>query len=404
MAFADNLAVATVAVLLAGGKGARLDPLTRHICKPALPFGGGFRSIDFTLSNCVNSGVRAVGVATQYKPAALHAHLAESWGGAADGRVVAPWHAGDYAPTTGYSGTADAVYHNLERIRPFAPRLVLVLAGDHVYKMDYGPMLEEHCARNADVTVGCIDVPVRDARHFGVLTVAGDGRIERFVEKPRSAVELPSEAGDTVLASMGIYVFRAQFLERVLAIDAATPASRHDFGGDILPKLIGTSRAYAHAFRGTGGSAAPYWRDIGTLGAYWQAHMDLLGPAPLLAVDEAAWPIGAAAERPRTISAAMHTARGGTIEDSIVGGRCGVAGRVLHSVLFDGTDVGRGAVVVDSVLLPGARVGAGSRLRGVVLDAGCRVPEGAVIERDGPAADPIVVANGMSHEATYALG
>ena len=399
-----DLASDTLAVLLAGGNGTRLDPLTRQICKPALPFGGGFRSIDFTLSNCANSGVRGVGVATQYKPAALLEHLAKTWIGApASATTVVPWRAEELAPATGYRGTADAVYRNLERIAALDPRLVLVLAGDHVYKMDYGPMLEEHCARCADVTVGCIEVPVEDARHFGVLAAADDGRIERFVEKPRSKAELPFTAGGAVLASMGIYVFNADFLKRALAIDAVTPGSRHDFGADILPKLIGRTRILAHEFRGADGSGSQYWRDIGTLRAYWQAHMDLLGPKPLLALDDASWPIGNAAEPPRSIFSAVTTARAGRIEDSIVGTRCSVAGRVSHTVLFEGVEIGRGATVVDSVVLPGAQIGAGSRLRGVIVDAACRVPEGAVLERDDPVTEPLVFARDARREETYAL-
>lgn len=399
-----DLASDTLAVVLAGGNGTRLDPLTRHICKPALPFGGGFRSIDFTLSNCANSGVRGVGVATQYKPAALLDHLAKTWIGACgNATTVTPWRAEELAPSTGYRGTADAVYRNLERIDAFGPRLVLVLAGDHVYKMDYRPMLEEHCARGADVTVGCIEIPIQDARHFGILTAACDGRIERFVEKPRSKAELPATAGAAVLASMGIYVFNVDFLERALAVDAVTPGSRHDFGVDVLPKLIGHAGVFAHALRGADGLGAPYWRDIGTLRAYWQAHLDLLGPAPLLALDDASWPIGGSASAPRAISSSLSTARGGTIQDSIVGAHSSVAGRVLHSVLFDGVEIGRGATIVDSVILPGARIGAGSRLRGVIVDAGCRVPEGAVLERDGSITEPLVFASATGREETYAL-
>ena len=397
-----DLASETLAILLAGGNGTRLDPLTRHICKPALPFGGAFRSIDFTLSNCVNSGVRDIGVATQYKPAALLEHLAKTWICApGNASTIVPWRAEEVASATGYRGTADAVYRNLERIDALDPRLVLVLAGDHVYKMDYRPMLEEHCARGADVSVGCIEIPVEDAKHFGVLTAAGDGRIERFVEKPRSEAELPATSGASVLASMGIYVFDLEFLERVLAIDAITPGSRHDFGADILPKVIGRARAFAHEFRGADGS--PYWRDIGTLRAYWQAHMDLLGPKPLLALDDTSWRIGTLAEPPRSISSALTTARAGRIEDSIAGTRCSIAGRVLRSVLFERVEIGRGATVVDSVILPGARIGAGSRLRGVIVDAACRVPEGAVLERDGSIAEPLVFASEARREHTYAL-
>lgn len=395
----------TIAVVLAGGKGTRLDPLTRHICKPALPFGGAFRSIDFTLSNCANSGVRKIGVATQYKPAVLLSHLTRAWSGAAEtGPEVVAWRADELAPDTGYRGTADAVYRNLERIRSDGARLVLVLAGDHVYKMDYRPMLETHCARGADVTVGCLRVPVEDARHFGVLAVGDDGRIERFVEKPQTVAELPGPADDAVLASMGIYVFDADFLERVLVVDANAAESRHDFGGDILPSLIGRARVFAHAFGGADRAAAPYWRDIGTLRGYWQAHMDLLGARPALEIDDASWPIATAGPPPRKIASAIATARGGTIEQSLIGPGCGVAGRVRRSVLFEGSEIGRGAAVVDSVVLPGARVGAGSRLKGVIVDAGCRVPEGAVIEHDGSRADPIVLTADGPREATYALG
>jgi glucose-1-phosphate adenylyltransferase len=348
----------------------------------------------------VNSGVRTIGVATQYKPAALLAHLAGAWSGAPGGPAVVPWPADERAPNRGYGGTADAVYRNLELIDDVDPSLVLILAGDHVYKMDYRPMLEEHCARGADVTVGCVDVAVEDARHFGILAVGDDGRIERFVEKPQSRAQLPRAAADVVLASMGIYVFSADFLTRALAIDAFTPGSRHDFGADIFPKLIRNTRAFAHAFRGPDGSTAAYWRDIGTLPAYWQAHMDLLGPAPLLALDDTFWPIGAVTAAPRTISSPVTTARGGTIEDSIVGAGCAVAGQVLHSVLFDGVEIGPGAAVVDSVVLPGARIGAGSRLRGVIVDTGCRVPQGAVFESAPPAAEPLVLSMCGAHEGT----
>jgi glucose-1-phosphate adenylyltransferase len=397
----------TLAIVLAGGNGTRLDPLTRHICKPALPFGGGFRSIDFSLSNCANSGVSVVGVATQYKPAALLAHLAGVWNGApGDGPMVIPWHAGERVPGGGYRGTADAVYRNLGRIDDFDPQLVLVLAGDHVYKMDYRPMLEEHRANQADITVGCVDVPIEDARHFGVLTVDGGGRIERFVEKPRSTAELPGRAGAAVLASMGIYVFSADFLTRALTADASAAGSRHDFGADILPKLIGTTRAFAHAFRGAGRSTGPYWRDIGTLPAYWRAHMDLLGPAPLLALDDSDWPIRGAFGAPRAVRAPLATARGGKLEDAIVGAGCTVAGQVLRSVVFDAAEIERGATVVDSVVLPGARIGAGSRLRGVIVDAGYNVPAGTVLEPADRADEPLVLSNPVAREepARYAIG
>jgi glucose-1-phosphate adenylyltransferase len=396
----------TLAVVLAGGIGSRLDPLTRHVCKPALPFGGSFRSIDFSLSNCINSGIGVVGVATQYKPAALHDHLARAWSSTAgDGARVAPWHAEQRAPRCGYRGTADAVYRNLDLIEALAPGLVLVLAGDHVYKMDYRPMLEAHRSHDAEVTVGCVEVPIEDARHFGVLAADGRGRIERFVEKPKSVTEVPRTAADTVLASMGIYVFDAAFLARVLRADARSTTSRHDFGRDIVPNLVGSGRAFAHAFRG-GGSTAPYWRDIGTLPAYWRSHMDLLGANPRLDLDDAQWPLRGAARPPRRIAAAQTTPHGGSIEDSLVAAGCRIAGRVLRSVLFDAVEIGAGASIVNSVILPGARIGAGSKLRGVIVDAAFAVPEGSLLEAANPSNDPLVLSSAAldAEPGRYAMG
>ena len=388
-----------MAVVLAGGKGARLDPLTRKICKPALPFGGTFRCIDFSLSNCVNSGVRTIGVATQYAPEALLAHLHNHWNGTAVGAgvVVRAWRAEERAALFGYRGTADAVYRNLTSIPDLEDSLVLVLAGDHVYKMDYRPMLEAHCARRAHVTIGCVEAPIEDARHFGVLAVADDGGIEHFVEKPRSRTEMPRATGDGVLVSMGIYAFDGALLARVLAADAARLDSGHDFGADILPRLIAGGRAYSYTFRGAKGFGNGYWRDVGTLGAFWQAHMELLGPAPLLTLDDPHWPLARGVPVPRA-ARSTTTRTGGTIEDSIAttGGR--IAGHVSRSVLCHGVEVARGARLYECVVLPGAVVGAGSRLRGVIVDAGYRVPEGTVIDGCGDSGErPVLSAH--SHEA-----
>jgi glucose-1-phosphate adenylyltransferase len=393
----DNVAERTTAVVLAGGKGTRLDPLTRKTCKPALPFGGTFRCIDFSLSNCVNSGVRTIGVATQYEPDTLLAHLWSHWNSTAvgDAATVHAWRAEERAARFGYCGTADAVYRNLASIPRSANALVLVLAGDHVYKMDYRAMLEAHCARNAAVTIGCVPVPMADARHFGVVAVGDDGRIERFVEKPRSPADLPSARNDEVLASMGIYVFDAAFLARILQIDAARAESGHDFGSDILPRLIKGGRAYSYAFRGDDGTASAYWRDIGTLDGYWRAHMELLGPRPLMNLADPSWPIGRVAAVPRVILAPTTTAAGGTVEDSIVPATCNVAGHVQRCVLSEDVEIARGARVAETVVLPGAVIGAGSRLRGVIVDAGYRVPEGTVIERySGVGEPPILSAHG----------
>jgi glucose-1-phosphate adenylyltransferase len=399
-----NVADRTVAVVLAGGKGTRLDPLTRDICKPALPFGGAFRCIDFSLSNCVNSGIRTIGVATQYKPDALLAHLWSHWNSVAlgDDVTVHAWRAEERAGRFGYCGTADAVYRNLASIGGLENSLVLVLAGDHIYKMDYRPMLEAHCARNAAVTIGCIETPIEDARHFGVVAVDKQGRIERFVEKPRSLTEICDASADTVLASMGIYVFDGALLARILHSDAAHCDSQHDFGGDVLPRLIEGGRAYSYPFRNKGGAAPAYWRDIGTLSAYWRAHMELLGRTPSLALDDPDWPIGRVAP-PEVLSRATGTAAGGIVEDSIVPAHCRIAGHVLRSVLSAEVEIGRGANVAESVLLPGAVIGAGSRLQGVIVDAGFHVPDGTVLERYSGLGDPSVLSRHHTQTARYAM-
>jgi glucose-1-phosphate adenylyltransferase len=397
----ESLAERTTAVVLAGGKGTRLSPLTRTVCKPALPFGVAFRCIDFSLSNCVNSRLRSIGVATQHEPDALLAHLWTNWNRPAVGidTVVHAWRAEERAAQLGYCGTADAVYRNLSSIRDLESSLVLVLAGDHVYKMDYRPMLEAHFARNAAVTIGCIEVPRADARHFGILTVDNDGRIQRFVEKPRSVADR-SNTNPGVLASMGIYVFDGALLARVLHIDAAQPDSGHDFGADILPRLIEGGCAYAYRWRGTA-SAPAYWRDIGTLGAYWRAHMELLGPAPLLTLDDASWPIGRGTRARPVNDAAAATAAGGTIVDSIVAADCTVAGHCTRSVLFEGVEVARGAKVAETVALPGAAIGAGCRLRGVIVDAGYRVADGTAVEQLAGSCTPPVLSK---HHAAAPAG
>ena len=380
-AFADD----TVAVVLAGGKGTRLEPLTRKICKPALPFGAGYRSIDFSLSNCVNSGIGRVGVATQHRPEALLDHLERVWGDVVtDPRhFITPWRAETRAPGLGYCGTADAVYRNLPIIEDLDRRLVLILAGDHVYQMDYRPMLEQHCERGAAVTIGCIEVPTDDAAQFGVLTIDGDGRIDRFVEKPKTRAEVPGGDRGRVLASTGIYVFDADLLARALRLDALSAASNHDFGRDVLPRLIRDADAFAWPFRAADGAQPAYWRDIGTIAAYWRAHMDLLGPAPRLRLDDPDWPLAAARRASRMIVA------GATADDSLIASTSTVRGTVQRSVVFGGAEIRRGAEVMDTVVLPGAVVSLGCRLRGVIVDSGCRVPEGTVIDRSAGGAVPI---------------
>jgi len=390
MAHADDLAADTLAVILAGGNGTRLDPLTRHVCKPALPFGAAYRSIDFSLSNCANSGIRAIGVPTQYKPQPLLEHLAETW---RNDRVkgapgVTPWRAEERAPRRGYRGTADAVYRNLALIDELGHGLVLILAGDHVYKMDYRPMLERHRTLGAAVTMACVEINAEDAQHFGVLSLGANDRIQRFVEKPRTLAEVPGGGRGPVLASMGVYVFDADFLARVLTMDAFTVESRHDFGADVLPRLIRNTRAFAYPFRAAEGPGPAYWRDIGTISAYWRAHMELTGASPQFSLDDADWPLLSTADPPLSITLRTITPHCGAIENSLVAPGCAIAGEVERSVLFRGVDVGRGAVVTDAVVLPGASVGPGCRLRGVIVDSDCRVPAGTVIERFRPGKTP----------------
>jgi len=287
----DGFTQDTTAVVLAGGKGTRLGPLTRHLCKPALPFGGSYRNIDFSLSNCVNSNIRRIGIATQHKPEALLRHIDEVWSRHArrTGEFIEAWPSETRAPVTGYRGTADAVFRNLDLIERQRRGLVLVLAGDHVYQMDYRPMLAFHRSRRADVTVGCLEVPAGEASQFGVLSVNSEDKIDRFVEKPKTLADLPQQ--DTVLASMGIYVFEAEFLVRVLRRDAASRTSSHDFGGDILPSLLRASRLYAYRFMTDNGRKPGYWRDVGTPAAYWRAHLELLDETPSLSLDDAFWPL-----------------------------------------------------------------------------------------------------------------
>lgn len=377
---ANALTDDTVAVVLAGGKGTRLEPLTREVCKPALPFGAGYRSIDFSLSNCVNSGIRRVGVATQCKPEVLLDHLERVWGDVFTDpqHFITPWRA-EARASGAYRGTADAVYRNLHIIEELDRRFVLVLAGDHVYQMDYRPMLAQHCDRGAAVTIGCIEVPAEDAQQFGVLTMDDRNRIDRFVEKPKTRAEIPGADGGSVLASMGIYVFDAELLSRALRLDAVSMNSTHDFGCDLLPRLIRDADVFAWRFRTPDGSQPAYWRDIGTIDAYWRAHMELLGPSPRLRLDRPEWPMPA-------VGGAVT--RSGTVGNSLVAGTAAISGTVQHSIVFDGAEIRRGAEIVDTVILPGAVIGTGCRLRGVIVDSGCRIPGGTVIDRSAGGAVP----------------
>jgi glucose-1-phosphate adenylyltransferase len=371
----------TFAVVLAGGRGERLKQLTDWRAKPDVPFAGRLKIIDFTLSNCVNSGLRRIAVLTQYKAQSLIRHLTQGWNflDASLGEFIDVVPAQQRIGNAWYSGTADAVFQNLDMLRAAGARHVLVLAGDHVYKMDYGAMLADHLQSGADVSVACLEVPLATASAFGVMRVDADARVLAFDEKPRRPLPLPGH-GDCALASMGIYVFDAEFLYRELARDAARGDSCHDFGGNILPQALVSGHVHAHDFRTScvGSDAqAPYWRDVGTLDAYWRANLDLTGPAPGLDLGDAAWPIrGLPEQLPPARFVFDADGRRGMAVDALGAGGCTVSGAtVRRSVLFSRARVNEGSLVEDSLVLPGAVVGRNVVLRRTIVDADCVVPD-----------------------------
>jgi glucose-1-phosphate adenylyltransferase len=384
-----RLARNTVALVLAGGRGSRLGPLTDWRAKPAVPFAGKFRIIDFTLSNCVNSGIRRIGVCTQYKAQSLIRHLQRGWAFLdgrfgefidllpAQQRVTAEW----------YKGTADAVFQNLDLLRLHAPEHVLVLAGDHVYKMDYGRMLLDHCARQADMTTACMEVPLAQATAFGVMQVDDAGRIIGFQEKPREPQSLPGRP-DTALVSMGIYVFNAAFLYEQLIRDADDKASQHDFGGNIIPNAIARGyRVMAHRFEDSCVNMIqqrPYWRDVGTIDAFWEANLDLTHVTPDLNLYDAAWPIWTyQAQLPPAKFVFDDAGRRGAAVDSLVSGGCIISGAtVRRSLLFSQVHVHSYSTVEDSVILGNVDIERHAVIRRAVIDKHCRLPAGTRIGVD----------------------
>jgi glucose-1-phosphate adenylyltransferase len=374
-----HLARSTYAVVLAGGRGSRLKELTDWRCKPAVPFGGKYRIIDFTLSNCVNSGVRRIGVATQYKSYSLLRHLQRGWS-FLDGRIgehVDILPAQQQVAENWYRGTADAVFQNLQVLRRDGPKYVLVLSGDHVYKMDYGRLLEAHAACEADVTVVCVEVPLEEARSFGVMSVAESGRVTAFEEKPAAPRPMPGTT-DRALASMGVYAFNAAFLYEQLIRDADDPRSSHDFGKDVLPYIIGRYRVFAHRFASSCVDmprGEPYWRDVGTLDAYWEANMELAKITPDLNLYDRDWPVWTYQEQlPPAKFVFDSDGRRGMAVDSMVSGGCIVSGAtVRRSVLFSNVRVDDGAVVEDCVVLPDVVIGAGVHLRRAIVDRHCHL-------------------------------
>jgi glucose-1-phosphate adenylyltransferase len=387
--FVTELTHATVALVLAGGRGTRLRQLTDWRCKPAVPFGGKFRIIDFTLSNCVNSGIRRIGVATQYKANSLIRHIQRGWS-FLDGRFeefIELLPAQQQVTEAWYSGTADAVFQNLSVLRRHSAKYVLVLAGDHIYKMDYGRMLAFHVARQADLTVGCAEVPLADAGAFGVMSIDETGRVMSFEEKPAKPQPIPGQT-ERALASMGIYVFNAGFLNEQLMRDAGDPRSSHDFGKDVIPHVMSRDRVFAHSLAdscvGMTPGAAPYWRDVGTIDAYWEANMELTRVVPELNLYDSTWPIWTYQEQmPPAKFVFDDDDRRGLALDSMVSGGCVISGAtVRRSLLFTDVRIESRSVVEDSVVLPNVRVGNNVVLKRVVIDRGCEIKDGMQVGVD----------------------
>jgi glucose-1-phosphate adenylyltransferase len=381
---AGQLVRHTVAYVLAGGRGTRLGELTDWRSKPAVPFGGKFRIIDFTLSNCVNSGIRRVVIATQYKAQSLIRHIQRGWSFLdgrfnefielvpAQQRVTADW----------YKGTADAVFQNLDLLRRQEPEYVLVLAGDHVYKMDYGKMIAEHVGRKADMTVGCIEVPVAEAaRQLGVMSVDEDFRVNGFQEKPAEPRPIPGRDG-IALGSMGIYVFNAGFLYEQLIRDADDRKSGHDFGHDLIPYLIDRGyRVYAHRLDDScvqRHEGRPYWRDVGTVDAYWEANLELSRVSPALDLYDQDWPIWTYQEQlPPAKFIFDDEGRRGAAIDSMVSGGCIISGSTIRrTLLFSSVRINSYCTIEDSVILPQVDVGRHAVLKRVVIDRACKIPPG----------------------------
>ena len=388
--YATPLARSAMAYVLAGGRGTRLMELTDRRAKPAVYFGGKSRIVDFALSNALNSGIRRLAVATQYKAHSLIRHLQRGW------NFLQPVRneSFDILPASQrlggnewYAGTADAVYQNIDIIDGYEPDYLVILAGDHIYKMDYERMLVQHVNTDADVTVACLEVPTAEASAFGVMDVDASGRVVSFIEKPPKPPEMPDRPGWT-LASMGIYVFRRELLHDQLRRDAADPNSSRDFGKDIIPWMVANGKAVAHRFTDScvrsRAESEVYWRDVGTLDAYWEANIDLTDVVPDLDLYDRDWPIWTYAEinPPAKFVHDVEGRRGSGIA-SLVSGGCIVSGSAIQrSLLFTGVHVHSYSAVTNSVVLPYVDIARHCRLSNVVIDAGVRIPSGLVVGED----------------------
>ena len=383
--FVSRVTRDTLALILAGGRGSRLKQLTQWRAKPAVPFGGKFRIIDFPLSNCVNSGIRRIAVLTQYKAHSLIQHIQRGWGFLRGefGEFVELLPAQQRIECSWYAGTADAIYQNLDIIRLHKPEYVLILAGDHIYKMDYGPMIAYHVENQADMTVGCLQIDLESARAFGVMSTSEGGRVVGFDEKPKDPEPMPGTE-DTALASMGIYVFNTDFLFEQLIKDADKPGSSRDFGHDIIPSIIRDYRVYAFPFTDMENDQQAYWRDVGTVDAFWKANLELIDVVPELNLYDQNWPMWTYQEQlPPAKFIFNDEDRRGMAVDSMVSGGCVISGAsVNRSLLFSNVKVNSYATVENSVVLPGVTIGRHCTIRNAVIDKGCKLPEGTQIGVD----------------------
>jgi len=384
--YVSRLTGGTLAVIMAGGRGERLKDLTAHRAKPATPFGGKFRIVDFVLSNCVNSGIRQISILTQYKAQSLIQHVQRGWSYLRGefGEFVEVIPAQQQLGPSWYTGTADAVYQNMDLFLSHRPKHVLVLAGDHIYKMDYGPMIAYHVEKGADITVGVVEVPASDSRHFGVLTATEWNRVTRFSEKPAVPDTLPGRP-DSILASMGIYVFNTRLLERLLHEDAVDGASAHDFGKDILPKAINNNlQVFAYPFQDVKTRAQSYWRDVGTIDAYYDANLELVHVKPELNIYDQDWPIWTyQVQQPPAKFVLDEEGRRGMAINSVVSGGCIISGAVVRSsLLFSDVRVDERSSINRSVILPHVEIGTSCVIEGAILDEGCEIPSGMKIGVD----------------------
>ncbi len=383
--YVSRLTSGTIAVVMAGGRGERLKALTEHRCKPATPFGGKFRIIDFVLSNCVNSGIRQVAVLTQYKSQSLIQHIQRGWSYLRGelGEFVELIPAQQQVGQHWYRGTADSVYQNLEFIRSLNPTHVLILAGDHIYKMDYGPMIAYHEQNEADITVGVVDVPIERADEFGILTTDANNRVTKFAEKPQNPDPIEGRP-DLARASMGIYVIGMNRLEKLLIEDAASESSSHDFGKNIIPPSIARARVYAYPFQDVETRAQNYWRDVGNVDALYEANMELVALNPELNIYDTQWPIWTyQGQQPPAKFVLDEEGRRGMAVNSMVAGGCIISGAyVSQSLLSNDVRVEDGSAIESSVLLPGVTVGRNCKIRHAILDENCSVPDGLSIGHD----------------------